>query len=135
VLLTLTIAGCGSGTGELSGKVYYGEKTLGYGSVVVYGRDGKPHTGAIESDGAYSLTDIPAGEARLAVVSLDPSKKRAMPDRKYKGKTGKGMTVVELLPGDPSLWFEIPAKYNDVNTSELKITISRGSNTHDIRMK
>jgi hypothetical protein len=128
-LLSLVAAGCSPGQGDLSGKVYYKEKLLGYGSVVLYDSDGKPMTAGISDKGEYSFTGVRAGEVRLAVVSIDPKSKKELIGRKKKGpEDGQ-------LPGDPDLWFEIPAQYNDVNTSDLTATVNRGENPHDIKMQ
>jgi hypothetical protein len=115
--------------------VYYKDKLLGYGSVVLYSADGRGATAAIDTDGTYWFEEVPAGEARLAVVSIDPAKAAGRPQRRPPTESEKGTEAVRVLPGDPSLWFEIPHSYGDVNTSGLTVVVGRGSTTHDIRMK
>jgi hypothetical protein len=151
VLLTLSSAGCGVGKGDLSGKVSYKDKTLAYGSVLLLASDQKPRTVAIEQDGTYRFSDIPAGEARLAVYSLDPAKRPApRAAGAGHGKPGKGPArevpkdakveepprSQELPPVDRSKWFEIPASYGNIDRSGLAVTIVAGTNTtYDIQMK
>ena len=42
------------------------------GSVTVIGKDGIPRTSKIETDGSYSIADVPVGDAQIGVHSPDP---------------------------------------------------------------
>ena len=126
----LMLLGCGTKRGDVSGKVTYQNTPLVYGTVVIFGRDGIPLRGAIQPDGTYSIKGVPAGPARLAVVSeLPPAKlpkKKKSSDKLPPPPTGSPSVEV------PKGWFEIPAKYGDPNKSGLEFTVQPGPNSHDI---
>jgi hypothetical protein len=123
-LLILASVGC-SGRGDVSGKVTYKGKPLVFGTVLIQGSDGSSQQGNIEKDGSFTVRGVAPGVARVAVnspnprnitlVVKDPSKKR------------------EGYPDAPG-WFDIPKKYENVESSGLKYTIKGGSNTIDIEM-
>src|SRR5581483_11527207 len=74
VLLGCLIAlGCGPGRGDLSGTVSFNGQKLQTGSVLVVGSDGIIRYGIIESTGAYSVAQVPAGPVKVAVASPDPT--------------------------------------------------------------
>ena len=134
LLPAVSVAGCGRGTGELSGQVSYRGRTLASGSVLLIARDGHARTAAIQVDGGYRFADVPVGQARLAVHSPDPSKRpelRKMPGGRQDGQAGPH----EPPPADRGKWFAIPASYGDVERSGLRVAIDRGPNLFNIDMK
>jgi hypothetical protein len=141
VLLNLSAVGCGSGTGDLSGKVSYQGKPLALGSVLLIGADAKPRSAWIETDGSYRFADVPVGEAKLAVYSPDPAKqaKLGKKDKKRRSSSKRPLppkpAAPELPTVDGTKWFAIPAEYGDVDHSGLRVTIHRGSITYPIDMK
>jgi hypothetical protein len=131
----LAMMGCSGAKGDLSGKVYYEDKLLGFGSVFFHASDGKPRSALIEKDGSYRFKDVPAGKIALAVLSPDPSKfPKRDPPPGVKGSPKMPEGTDQPPGGDPSKWFAIPKSYGDVNTSGLTFTIAQGSNTYDIKM-
>jgi hypothetical protein len=137
VALAATLPGCGGGggKGDLSGKVQLIEsgrtRTVVYGDITVVASDGSTHHCEIDETGSYSLSDIPAGEAKVTVMAVDP-KVAAIAQgriRSREGQKGGGRKV------DPSKFIPIPQKYQNAGTTDLTVTIAKGSNTYDIQMK
>jgi hypothetical protein len=137
-LAILATTGCSGAKGGLSGKVYYEDKLLGFGSVFFYASDGKPRSAVIDKDGNYLFSEVPTGKVTLAVLSPDPSKfppkREPPPGVKGPPATAVGKLADDFSGGDPSKWFAIPKSYGNVNTSGLTFTIAQGSNTYDIKM-
>jgi hypothetical protein len=130
------IAGCGAGVGEVSGKVYYKGKIITSGQVAMIGDDGIPKYSEIAEDGSYRIPSVPVGEVKITVSSppLDASKGRTPPKRP--GDEGRktddpGANATE---NQKKTWREIPIVYSDITKSNLKYTVTRGANTHDIKL-
>lgn len=138
VLFLAAASGCGSSVGSLSGKVTYQGKTVASGTVMVIGSDGIPRYGKIETDGAYKIDDVPPGPVKVTVNSPnpvpDPAQVAAAQARPKRG--GREQTNPITAPtSDPKLWFEIPAKYGDPNTSGKETTVKGGNNTLNIELE
>jgi hypothetical protein len=123
-VLASLLAGCGRG--DMSGKVTFNDKPVVFGTVLVHGRDGL-RQGAIQPDGSFTVRNIAAGEAKVAINSPSPKGIQLYPNKNPKFKQ-------EPYPDVPG-WFPIPKKYEDVQTSGLKYTIRGGSNAIDIELK
>jgi hypothetical protein len=142
LLLALAADGCSKATGNLSGKISYNGKPLAVGSVLLIGVDAQPRTAWIEADGSYQFTDVPVGEAKLAVYSPDPdlaektrSKTKTNPGPKKAKQVRPKPSSWEVSADDRRKWFAIPAKYGDVDQSGLRVTITSGLNNFPIEMK
>src|SRR5207245_10741824 len=61
------LPGCGPGVGDLSGTVYYKNKVVTSGFVVVVGSDGLTKHSEIAENGSYAIVGVPAGEIKIAV--------------------------------------------------------------------
>jgi hypothetical protein len=121
-----TLTGCGPGRGDLSGKVYFEEKIVSSGSVIVGGSDGVPRSGEIAADGSYAVKDIAAGQVKITVHSPDPGAVKYIP-RKDEDKPPP--------PKDRSKWFPLPDEYNDFTKSGLTFKLRRGvNNSFDIKL-
>lgn len=137
--LALAATGCGGGVGELSGTVTAKGAPLVYGTVTVVDSDGMPHQGNIEPDGSYVVKKIPAGAAKILVVSPEPPTK---PGQK-ENSIGRGDDPARYNLFSPELaakvdwkkWRPIPKKYADPKTSDLTVTVRTGRNQHDIELK
>src|SRR6476659_1879135 len=68
----VAICGCAAGSGTLSGKVTFKGKTVASGNVLVVGADGIARSSKIETDGSYTVPDVPVGEAKISVNSPNP---------------------------------------------------------------
>src|SRR5207248_11303532 len=99
----VTLIGCGSGRGDLSGKVTYKGQAVKSGSVFVKGSDGIEKQGAINADGTYVVEGITGGSAKLSVVSPDPKLSQTRMRKKD-----------EVAPKvEDTGWFPIPDKYGE----------------------
>jgi len=125
--LLVLLTGCGPGKGDLSGKVFFEEKAVCSGSVIVGGSDGVPKSSPIEPDGSYVVKDVAAGTVKLTVHSPDPGEVKFMP-RKEGDKPPPAK--------DRSKWFPIPEEYNDFDKSGLTFDLKRSTmNNFDIKLK
>jgi hypothetical protein len=115
VLFTL---GCGSeAKTTVTGKVTVNGKPAAAGAMVVFvGADSKQMSAMVGADGAYTMTDPPVGEVKVA-VKPDPAATGAV----VAAKDMPGM-------GGPAATGEaIPNKYADPNNG-LTFTVVKGSN-------
>jgi hemoglobin len=94
----------GDKTASVSGKISFNGKPLVDGSVVFYPKEGKPVSGAIQTDGSYKADAIQPGVYRIAI---DP------------GLTPAGA---------------IPKKYEDPDKSGLKITVGTKRQSLDLNL-
>jgi hypothetical protein len=127
VLLALA-SGCGIGRGDVTGKVTYQGKPLVWGTVQFEGSDGMLKQSNIKSDGTYSIESVAAGEAKVAVSSINPKSSDFQPIQR------EGTPPPPPRP-EVKGWFSIPEKYNTPYGSELVYTVKTGPNTIDIELK
>jgi hypothetical protein len=135
--LLLIATGCGRGSGDLKGRVTLtaGGKTttVVMGQVMVVGSDSKAYYSEIGEDGSYQISGIPAGEAKVVVNSPDPR----LAAKATAGREPRG----DRKPREPakkadlSKWVAIPEKYNQPDTTNLKVEIRSGENTYNVEMK
>jgi hypothetical protein len=152
----LVAGGCGKGVGDVTGKVIYKGTPVAMGSVVLAGSDGIPHTGPIEEDGTYAVSDVPAETVKVGVLSPDPGpplRPESLPpslaplaQREIKGPKAEDARRLQAKMqevrgikvdtgssrGDRKKWRRLPKKYEDPNASGLAIEVKKGENTQDI---
>ena len=116
------VAGCSpSASGDspdlapVSGTVTMGGEPLSGASVVFESASGHASYGATDASGRYELTF--KGDAKGAVVGANTVR----------------ITTVLDHPAPPDYQDPIPAKYNQ--SSELKVTVEAGANTHDFALE
>ncbi len=140
----VVLAGCGGGTGSVTGTVTYKPKgkALVSGTVMVLAADGKPRYGEIAADGRYTVADVPVGKCKVTVSSPDSSGQvnrgaegdpAAAGRPKMPGREAPG-AAAKAVPLAPTGWFAIPDKYGDVNKSELSVDVQRGVTTYNIEL-
>jgi hypothetical protein len=148
--------GCGSGSNtnaKISGSVKYKGKPVPGGNVTFFGPDNVPYSSEIDSDGNYSVSDVPAGELVITVdtESLNSEHKSAVSDKnkqmanQYAGKMspgpdgerGGGVSVGGSAKkgNEGRTYVKIPEKYQKQKTSPLTFTAKSGRNTHDIELE
>lgn len=134
VALLLLGTGCGplsEVTGTVSGKVTLDGKAVPAGCSVIcqHVQRSLPAVGKTAADGTFTLqmkdgNGIMLGKYKVLVqpplLNLDPAEAMRM------SQAGK-------LPKDDDS--AVPKKYRSFDTSELTLTVKRGSNTFDIAMK
>jgi hypothetical protein len=125
----LIVSACGPGGPEMaavSGKVSYNGKPLTKGNVSFVSTDTRrpPASGPIGPDGSYSLqtadgrSGAQLGEYKVAITDIDPDAPNAdIPGMPIKTKS------------------DIPKKYADPDKSELKATVTGGSNSVNFDLK
>lgn len=133
----LFVAGCGGGTGSVSGKVASKSKgKVVTGTVMFQGAGGVAKHGMIKDDGSYQIDDIPAGSYKVTVSSPDPSKFVARGDPNEGGRAMPGKDQPRGAKTAPAAatagWFPIADKYGDPTQSGLTAEVKRGATTHNI---
>jgi hypothetical protein len=143
----LVAAGC-SRTGTVSGKVTYKGQPLTAG-IVQFFPEGKggDYSSPIKEDGSYSISKLPPGPAKIAVVSNTTNPAANMPMMGGRGPAEKGMKeaaeMMKKSKGDDAAGaspFEvkqgvaIPPKYNSPEESGLSLNVTGGSQPHDIKL-
>jgi hypothetical protein len=121
------------------GQVSYKGKPVPGGTVRFYPESGGVYTATIGPDGAYSVTDVPAGETGVAIET-----ESAKPHTKTMADygAGKGQKVqLEPLPSGGNQpasaehFVAIPTKYNNKKTSGLTVTLAGGKQSHNFDLE
>jgi hypothetical protein len=126
-LLLLALPGCGAGTASVNGKVTFRGKPLTTGTVYLAAPDGVQVPGPIAADGTYHIDAIPAGTAKIGVVSFKPEPALFLP-------TKQAPRPARPPAANTAGWFEIPETYADPLKSGLSVKLKSGSNEHDIQL-
>src|SRR5215472_11303028 len=114
--LLVASAGCSRPTAAVSGTLRYQGKAVEIGVVLVADADGRPHSGHIQPDSTYTVTDVPPGPVRFAVLSRKPLSRP-------KGKKEQPEGKREQPPGN---WFPLPKHVEAVGTSGLSTNLQPG---------
>jgi hypothetical protein len=129
--VALVVAGCGGGTGTLTGKVSYQGKPVVMGSVFVQAADGTRRVSNIEPDGTYTVLNMPVGPVMIAVNSPEPPDPKALAGRAPRA----GAKPAPAAPAvDRSKWVRLPDKYADPAQSDVTTTVSPGTTQFDINL-
>jgi hypothetical protein len=141
-LALLAAAGCRNSPtpAKVSGRVTYKGQPLKGGEVAFHSDQGT-YRGSLSEDGAYEMTDLPAGEFTVTVNTefLNPAKKAPA----YGGGRGDATTKERLKAGfgppnpdsQRAQYTKIPKKYASVEASGLKATLGKGKQTKDFELK
>lgn len=129
------VFGCGSSTGTISGTVSYEGAPL-KGGHVIFLVGGKSFNADIGEDGGYSVSNVPAGEAKISVDTMSLARVGQI---KFKNTPPEG---AKAPPGykmaDPEeasrRYVAIPKKFADPEQSGLKLTIKGGKQTYEIKL-
>jgi hypothetical protein len=147
-LLLLPVAtGCGESKGTVSGRVLYKDKPVPGGFVMFEPTQAghKPVTTELDAEGHYQVT-VAAGEVRISVdnrelAPLPPPPPPPVLPPALPGAIPPGAKLDQPHGPDKSAakphagrYVEIPPKYYQTDTSELKYTVKSGSQTHDIKL-
>lgn len=149
LLISITsVAGCLGNSepkfGQIKGKITYNGKNLTSGTVVFH-YEGKNGASQIGPDGSFHVKDAPIG---LCKVTVTPAKNAVSagvdPSQPYAGQgIPKNAKIPNMPPGTPinkTAPFvkpdKIPAKYADLNQTDLTCKVKEGSNSEfDITLK
>ena len=130
----LALAGCGPAEGTVSGTVRFDGRplTAGVNTVTFLCEDGSVKSCMVEPDGRYTLRGVPAGRARVTVLSLPPPPQLG----KAPGEDGKVKPIDGPGPAaKPDQAGGIPDRYKDPDSSGLSYDVQRGSHTFDIELR
>jgi hypothetical protein len=113
------LAGCaGDKRKTVRGTVTLKGQPLTSGTVRMFGPGDQLSTAEIRPDGTFAVTDVPAGEIRVAVV-----------------ETAGGGAASGTGPGAPAgKRVRIPDKYKDVKTSGLVYSVDAGTETLAVQL-
>jgi hypothetical protein len=120
--LTALLAGCGRGTGNVSGTVKYNGQVLTAGTITFYDPDNRASSSPIKPDGSYAVRDVRTGRAKIAIAVPLPI---SFAGPSIPGAEDKKAHPAVQLPS-------IPAKYLDADQSGLTFEVRRGEQTHNI---
>ena len=139
--LLAVLAGCGQAPrsvehAEVSGKVLIEGKAVTGGQVsfvAVVG--GFASSGHIDENGNYQIS-APVGEVKITVNNTMLAPRR--------GAGSKGPAALKELPhpkqpsaevqGEKGKWVSIPSRYSNADTTDLKYTVTPGTQTYDIKL-
>jgi hypothetical protein len=128
-LLLTALAACGCQSrpaeGQVKGRVTYQGQPLPSGDVMFLAADGSKVSAGISSEGEYRIAKIPAGLARIGVVSHP---------RVPKGLQQPSHPNPQAAAAPPEKPVTIPMHYNKPETSGLTCDVRNGENTHDIEL-
>jgi hypothetical protein len=125
-LLLALVAGCGPGSGRVTGKVLYKDQPVTSGRVVFEGA-GRVESGDITSDGTYRIESAPVGDVKIGVITERPF----TPPSGNQVEAGKS-----ARKGPPTqTGVVVPDKYRNTATSGLTYTVGPGEQEHDIVLK
>jgi len=141
----LFLAGCGKGTGKITGTVTHQGKPLPAGGVLISPADGKGTVSAtIKKDGTYEANGVPTGPAKVAVIAIKPpppvpgmmgSGSGMRPGGGGPGKLPPGVKAEDYNAAiDPSIYVKIDPKYEDPEKSGFTLTVKSGSQTFNIEI-
>ena len=147
LLLLVVVFGCSSQTKtntSVSGKVTYKGQPVPSGTVSFH-RTGEEQSGAygfpLKSDGTYEGSGMLPEEMVVTIETesanpkvTTPSYTRNKNDKNPMAEYDKMMRekgFKAATPTDASMYVPIPKNYAEKNTSPLKVTLTRGSNTQN----
>jgi hypothetical protein len=139
----LPAAGCGKGTGTVTGTVSYKGNKLKGGYVIFTPEDGKGQgcQASIMEDGTYTAEKCPGGKMKVSVKTsyLKPSAGGGPKYERPKDMPGGAEGGNQYVPPDPAekakkyVW--IPEKYEEPGTSGLTFEVKGGSQTYPIDLQ
>ena len=112
----------------LEGTVTYGAETVPMAQISVLGEK-EQAIGVIEEDGHYVVTRAPLGAVKIG-VNTEAMRSQAIGQQmaqSYKGPGAKGASRAAA-----PRFINLPARYQDPETSGITTTIKKGKNTFDI---
>lgn len=135
-LASVSAAGCGGvgggPTGTVSGKVMTSDgKPLAKGLITFLSEVGnKDVFNAAIVNGKYLTSEMPAGSAKVVIT---PDLGKSGGQGVSPNKEGNDLAP-RPNPADGNKQIEVPAKYQNADTSGLQFTVQSGENTFDVKL-
>ncbi|MBM3994597.1 MAG: carboxypeptidase regulatory-like domain-containing protein [Planctomycetes bacterium] len=111
VVVVLACVGCGPGKGEVRGTAMYQKRPLAGATITVFDSANNARSDTVKEDGAYHITDVATGPARISISMPMPI---SVP----------GKAAPKSSP--------LPTKYADAEKSGLTYDVKSGSNSYPI---
>jgi len=129
----LLASGCAPPTGTISGKITFKGKPLVSGMVAFVHQQGTVVSGAIESDGTYTVRNARLGPTTVTVISVRTVKSTQKPHRSvmWNSQTGEVFLGPEVIE-DVASSSAVPTRYKDEKTTPLTHDIVAGEQTYDL---
>lgn len=125
LLCVALAAGCGQPGSRVKGRVTHNGKPVVWGSVTLIASDNQPYSALLETDGSFALDGVPAGKAKVGVVSDNPDKTLTPPGGED-GRPVKQSPAPDRPKPAKGAWFPLPDKFGDPMTSGVSVTVTRG---------
>jgi hypothetical protein len=117
----MVLAGCGSKTGTVSGKVTYQGQPVPGGIINFLPQSepdrGKVFSSGIDANGIYQVVRVPVGPVKITVQ--DPG----------------GQSAKRIVDPNEAPRKKYPTRYATPEGSDLTFTVAGGSQEHDIELK
>ena len=134
LLSAFLVCGCGGGRGTVSGKVVFDGKPLATGMISFHSKVGnKEVNNAAIVNGAYSISNLPAGETDVTIKSVDPAK--AASGSGAKASKEGGADARSAPKEGTSNYVPIPQRYGVPDQSGLTLTVTKGEQTFNVDLK
>jgi hypothetical protein len=137
LVVSLTVVGCGGrGKGTVTGKVTYKGAPLKGGKVAFAAANKQNVIAEIEQDGSYTADDVPAGPAKVTV--LTSYLKQASRAPRYQPPKDAKVPEGYKMGGDPNdakRYVKIPDNYEDPDQSGLNLDVKSGPQPFNIDLK
>jgi hypothetical protein len=120
-VLAVGLAGCGFGSGEVSGAVRFKSVPLSTGRVTFTSQRNPAATACalIDEDGSYKVTDCPLGPVTITVQTT-------------LSRSGGEGARPHAGPGGPTSHIGLPSRYADPARCGLDLEVRHGREIHDI---
>ena len=132
-VLMVGLSGCAPGVGTVTGQATYHDQPLPSGSVTFFGRNNIVVSAPIQSDGRYTAEKVPAGVAKVTVVT-PPQVAKVPARRSVVPPVMDPAFPREMAPPVQSRsTVTIPRRYAEPEQSGLSLTVTRDhTQTFDI---
>jgi hypothetical protein len=137
-LFLVPVCGCSknpSAPASISGTVTYKGDPVTGGTLTFVTKENVNYSTAIGADGKYGKSDLPEGEMKVVIETESIKPKTDVPAY----GEGRGNPIGPAPKGAKQVsagkYVKIPDKYNSAVTTDLKVTLSSGSQTQDFELK
>jgi hypothetical protein len=140
LIVTLVLIGCGpkrGKTGVVSGTVTYKGQAVNGAALLLYpsgGDTANPITIPVTQEGAYSITDVPAGEYKIVVQGTAGSQQASPMSMKNVPPEKMAEMKEKLAKMNTPATIRFPDKYKDLRTTDLKCTINDSKQTQNLEL-